>query len=62
MHWLSIQHASDIRWCSTPISDIRHVTTCYVHISMWSTGKVLENANIFFIYIAHANTYLVVCM
>ena len=29
---------------------------------MWSTGKVLENANIFFIYIAHANTYLVVCM
>ena len=42
--------------------DIRHVTTCYEHISMWSIGKVLENANIFFIYIAHANTYLVVCM
>ena len=32
------------------------------NISMWSTGKVLDNANIFFIYIAHANTYLVVCM
>ena len=41
---------------------IRHVTICYVHIGIWSTGKVLENANIFFIYIAHTNTYLVVCM
>ena len=29
---------------------------------MWSTGKALENANILFIYTAHANTYLVVCM
>ena len=42
--------------------EIRHVTTCYVHIIMWSTGNVLENANFFIIYIAHANTYLVVCM
>ena len=22
--------------------DIRHVTTCYVQISMWSTGNVLK--------------------
>ena len=40
---------------------IRHVTICYVHIRIWSICNALKIANIFIIYIARTNMYLVVC-